>query len=424
VNHKSTPGAAFNIIDPSTAAEFPEELPMIVERVNMDPEQYVLYQLARDKEKEEGGYGGPGGGLVAPLVKPKGKSASTYRVKSRQLGNYAPSVSSDTPVTSAKFRRILANIKRHSGQLGLVYSQFIGIGGLGAFADFLKLNDWEQVVMDKPKKQISGGDGIEWWLGGDDTTNDANIADANNANIVKKKFAIISGDVDINSRAAIQTMFNSDENKYGGLIDLILVSSMGAEGLDLKNGRHIHIMEMYWNWGRIMQIIFRFVRTNSHISLKADEKNVQPYIYLAIPPESEKGPNGSYPLTTDVELYNEAIANLELTDAFNNALHEVSIECVVNGEKNCRVCNPTDSKLYTDNIYADIRNVDPCTEINEEKIIATEIEYNGSKYYYTPDSASIYDYRIYSFDENINGYRPLRENNPIYQEIIDYINDQ
>ncbi len=41
VNHKSEPGKAFGVSDVASRAEFPEELPIVVERVNMDPDQFV-----------------------------------------------------------------------------------------------------------------------------------------------------------------------------------------------------------------------------------------------------------------------------------------------------------------------------------------------------------------------------------------------
>jgi hypothetical protein len=136
-------------------------------------------------------------------------------------------------------------------------------------------------------------------------------------------------------------MFNDENNKHGGIIDLILLSSTGAEGLDLKNVRHIHIMEPYWNWGRVKQIIARGVRNDSHKALPKEEKDVTPYIYLAVPPDTERLPNGELPETTDTELYNESVINQVTIDSFHEAIREVAIECLVNGEDYCRVCNPS-----------------------------------------------------------------------------------
>lgn len=588
VSQHSEPGKALGIDDPATRAEFPEERPITVEYVNMDPEQYVMYQLARDKEKEEGSGRFGKAAEPAAMTKPKSKAASTYRVKSRQLSNYCPPPAARDEkdptklprgsLAAAKFRRMAANIDKHAGQTGIVYSQFVGVGGLGSFAQFLESTGWERVEVGRatPTKSAPGEEGeldeysggiggrstefagnsavpsaddmlahIEriggWAVGGeDDESSDEDesaeftlqsaieepshdskitfryitadecekhgidrklieypnytllilqdgkpVGDAhvvfetgehgctgrlaamnlktgtpiptavlskiigdtvrcseNRAEFKKyvwggavdpegarpanrpnrpRRFAVISGEVSVEDRARLQEMFNSPENIHGGTLDLLLLSSTGAEGLDLKNGRHVHIMEPYWNWGRIAQIIARLVRNDSHIALPAAEKNVQPYVYLAVPPETERLPDGTYPPTTDTELYNESLANHLVIESFYQALREVSIECMINGESYCRVCSPTDEKLFTDDILRDMRAPDPCRPVKEATVKAEEIEFEGEKYYYRPDSTSVYDYAVFYHDPRVNAYRPLAQSDPKYAKIAEAI---
>jgi superfamily II DNA or RNA helicase len=534
VSHKSTPGAGIGIgADSTTKVEIPEELPTIVEKVPMDAEQYVIYQLARDKEKEEGTGKGMGNRFAdtPAMTKPKSTAASSYRVKSRQLSNYCPPAGlrevkdpEDIPLDksgSPKYEKIYQNILKHKNQLGIMYSQFVGPGGLGTFQRFLQSHGWVEVKISTGKRKLPAEDKIMdlehagpgeqgeldeyidnpaiaesdesspeivgnglyetdseyrnllasrtykydillngpalpsvdavlnnidseltkvpedvWWMRGgldkgtneydyndniNDYNDDYNISDAFGGAQPAGRFAVISGDVDVEDRSSIQDMFNSDENKHGGIIDLIMLSSTGAEGLDLKNVRHIHILEPYWNWGRIAQIKARGVRNDSHIALPKEEKNVQPYVYLAVPPTSETLPTGEIPPTTDTELYYESVTNQVTIESFNEALKEVSIECVVNGEKHCRVCNPTNSKLTTDDIERDIRGTDPCSQISEAQIKAEEIIINDEKYYYTPDPNSIYDYKIFIYDATIDSYRQLRESDPKFAKIIDAI---
>lgn len=546
VSHKSTPGAGIGIdADSTTKVEIPEELPTIVEKVPMDAEQYVIYQLARDKEKDEGSGKGVGNRFAdtPAMTKPKSTAASSYRVKSRQLSNYCPPAGlrdvkdpEDIPLDksgSPKYEKIYQNITKHKNQLGIMYSQFVGTGGLGTFQRFLQSHNWIEVKISTGKKKLpaeekimdlehtepgeqgeldeyivketpldlnedvhkesieesnedlnensneiagSGVYGIDsefmdlpsyaykydvllngpalpsvdavlknidselikvpedvWWMRGgssEDNTEEYNEYDNNDEYNISDvfggaqpagRFAVISGDVDVEDRSAIQDMFNSDENKHGGIIDLIMLSSTGAEGLDLKNVRHIHILEPYWNWGRIAQIKARGVRNDSHIALPKEEKNVQPYVYLAVPPLSETLPNGEIPPTTDTELYYESVTNQVTIESFNEALKEVSIECVVNEEKHCRVCNPTNAKLTTDDIERDVRGTDPCSQISEAQVKAEEIIINDEKYYYTPDPNSIYDYRIFIYDATIDSYRQLRESDPKFAKIIDAI---
>ena len=109
-------------------------------------------------------------------------------------------------------------------------------------------------------------------------------------------------------RASIIKKFNNPANAHGKFIELLLISKTGAEGLDLKNIRHIHICEPYWNMARIEQIIARGVRYKSHIDLPKAEQNVQSYIYLSDYPKDYELKKKKEE-TTDIELYNNSIKN-------------------------------------------------------------------------------------------------------------------
>jgi superfamily II DNA or RNA helicase len=524
VNHHSTPGAAAGIDDTSTQVEFPEALPIEVIKVSMDPQQYGKYLAARDKEKEETLTRGRM--LEAPsLQKPKSSKSSSYRVRSRQISNYAyiddnPSAPIKDPeqipldkTSSPKFKAILENASKHIGP-GIVYSQFVSMGGLGMLARFLRANGYTEVIVETPKAaharknsarvelvepqaasleitpelnesdevpedverikisdEVSGsaedpinyiqhieneaaGAQNKWWQGSDELIDDiqddfvGNNSAMNSASSVggndefnindfvhnvvggdnksdtaayqpgPKKFAIISGRISPEARERIKEMFNSHENAHGGIIDLLLISATGAEGLDLKHVRHIHIMEPYWNYGRIAQVIARGVRNDSHKDLPQDEKNVATYIYLAVPPEAES----SAPLTTDMELYTESLNDRQLVLSFLSTIDEVSIECLLNAEKNCRKCNPTSQKLYSADPFRDSRMEDPCKPVEEASVKATAITIDDVEYYYSANPDSIFGYNIFIFDKEFNAYRPLKESDKNFIKIIDAIN--
>ena len=69
-------------------------------------------------------------------------------------------------------------------------------------------------------------------------------------------------------------------NLYGELIQLLIISASGAEGIDLKNVRYVHIMEPYWHPVRITQVIGRARRICSHSDLPEDQQTVKVYMYL------------------------------------------------------------------------------------------------------------------------------------------------
>lgn len=542
--------------------EFPKELPVIVERVPMDAEQFVIYQLARDKEAEEGKYGQKGEAAAAPMAKPKKEFSSSYKQKSRQLSNYCPPPAQrdkrfssidvyeipEAAVTSPKLRQIHANITKHKGQIGFVYSQFVGAGGLGILQRYLEIHGWrihdlqkgmkrvlankeentvnervddpagpqpvalpdtvsvidprddnttpedETVVTtemnDEEASSVMGETGdvlgdagravkgssdpgslqqishklqpyIEYAIsyegGGRTRGNKKSRMDAAvtiwrqfiNEDDLKEKplpayrgaampagtggvFAIISGSVDTELRQQLQDIFNSEDNKHGGKIDLLLISSTGAEGLDLKNVRHLHVMEPYWNYSRVAQIKARGVRNDSHAALPPDQRNVQPYVYLAVKPDSMKATDekkllkkGIHEdlLTTDEELWYESAQNQLLLDSFLQALKEVSIECQLNDptEYKCRVCNPTNTQLFYDDIDLDLKTEDKCMAAQVKTVKANEIVVNGVKYYYVADPTNIYGWKIFEFDPLIKGIREMPQDIMLYSQIVEAI---
>ena len=81
--------------------------------------------------------------------------------------------------------------------------------------------------------------------------------------------------------------FNHDENVRGEYIQVILISSAGAEGISLKCVRQVHIMEPFWNYIRVDQVFGRAIRMKSHINefLPKEERNVEQYLYLSSLPD-------------------------------------------------------------------------------------------------------------------------------------------
>tara|TARA_R110002153_G_scaffold273997_7_gene446502 strand:- start:12447 stop:15077 length:2631 start_codon:yes stop_codon:yes gene_type:complete len=504
--------------------EFPHRNDIIVEHVVMEPRQLVNYELARDREREEGKKNL--GSTKAPLTKPKSRGTSTYRVKSRQLSNYDPGVS------SPKFVKMLENITARPG-LTLVYSQFVA-SGLTPFAQYLEENGWssydggnsggygeysggysgrysggysggysgrcitegsaisgaldfidelygsadytkydkDEVIQTREEERgiiatsaaasaatsaaaaaaaemvaaemvaaemvaaemsaiVAAGPGkhdnddryniTDSWTGGG-----ANSGDT--ATKTSKKYLIISGDVKMEQRSAITALFNSKENAHGELCSLLLVSSTGAEGLDLKRLRYIHIMEPYWNWGRIEQIIARGVRTNSHIDLPADEKNVTPYVYLAVKPTSEKTSEKMSELTgtaatranelsTDVDLYTESIRSNITNESFIQAMAEVSIECMVLRD-DCRTCAPTGNPLYSDDPAIDIIAQDPCIPMETVEQEVKSVIVDDVEYYYN-SSDSVFGISAYRHDKKLDAYTRIEESEPLFDKILE-----
>jgi len=102
----------------------------------------------------------------------------------------------------------------------------------------------------------------------------AKILDKNNVS-----YGSITGeslDQDIN-----ETVNNYNNNKY----KVLLITAAGSESLDLKNTRQIHIMEPFWNEGRVSQVIGRAIRYKSHANLPKKERNVIIYRWVSTFPK-------------------------------------------------------------------------------------------------------------------------------------------
>jgi hypothetical protein len=64
-----------------------------------------------------------------------------------------------------------------------------------------------------------------------------------------------------------------------------LITSAGAEGLDLKETRRVIILEPHWNNEKLNQVIGRAVRYNSHKELSESKRQVDIYHLMLIKPK-------------------------------------------------------------------------------------------------------------------------------------------
>ena len=132
--------------------------------------------------------------------------------------------------------------------------------------------------------------------------------------------SIIKGDISFESRNYIQHISNNPDNKYGDIIHMLLISSTGAEGLDLKCIRTVHIMEPYWNNYRIELIRHRAIRYTSHILLPNKQQSVYTFLYLST--------FNLTPLTTDESIDPMAVSKHTYINVLVYMAKRVSIDCL------------------------------------------------------------------------------------------------
>ncbi len=416
-----------------TKEGFPEQKNLIIEKIPMSMTQFSRYQEARDIEiKEEANKFKKGSQNDFFSIKEDMGAQSSYRIRSRQISNYCiPEYAltfkkSRTTVTkhiekitdsdlknltrfSPKFEKMIDNIKKHEGQLGVVYSEFVSGEGLKLFTMALEAKEnytyWEKNNTD---------------FSADEYDIKLNKSKKSSKN---KTYALITGDIVFTERQHIINIFNGKDNIDGDIISLLLISKSGAEGLNLKNVRHIHIMEPFWNYARIEQVIARGVRFHSHTLLDKKNQNVQPYIYISTYPTSfnkkmikEK--------TTDEELWHSSLVGKKLINDFEISMIETSIDCSINYENlsdeikqkfKCKLCSPNNDPLYNIDLFQDIDAADPCQEISAINIETHEIKLENNTYRYSKNKDII---KIYQYDKDIGAYIPMLKNNPIYPDIL------
>jgi hypothetical protein len=392
-------GGVLNIHIAVKGDGMPTRLPIKDVLVPMSVGQYNAYRGARDKELMQKSFSK---GNTPNLSKPKSASGSTYRVHSRQFSNFWPgdsnavlpdSVYENLESHSPKFAAIMNNIRKHGKSVGIVYSAFVQTFGLKWFAKMLDMEGYEKFNSNKSKNDTK-----------------------------KKRYAFITGDMTPDERSSILLEFNSDDNKTGDIIHILLGSPAMSEGVDTKRVRHVHVIESPWHFSNVEQVIARAVRYGSHIDLPKDKQNVQAYIYLSDYPV---GKIKKTEPTTDVMLYYKSIKKKMLNDQFFKALVETSIDCGIHinsasktakDKIRCMLCVPDNKRLFDTDYAAHLKKPIACKQSTAKDVTVEELEFNGRTFYYSKDNNG--SIKIYEYDKHASSYIQMLPSSKWYEPIF------
>jgi len=329
---------------------------------------------------------------------------------------------------SPKYLQILENIEDpdHVG-LHLVYSQFRTLEGIGIFKLVLEQNGYAQF---KIKKTASG------------------IWELNNTEEDKGKpmFALYTGTESAEEKEIIRNIYNgawdfiptqianqlrqmSRNNSLGEIIKILMITSSGSEGINLKNTRYVHIMEPYWHPVRTEQVIGRARRICSHKELAPELQTVEVFIYLMTFTEEQKKGEDSIelklkdlskrepyvPLTSDEALYEISFIKEEVNSQLIRAIKETAIDCAIYSKRSKEGLKCLTFGEVTNQPFSYVPNIekqqdDTISQINKEKItwVGKETIIEGIKYVRREMSQTlfnIYDYA--SYEEAVaNGGEP------------------
>jgi chemotaxis protein histidine kinase CheA len=334
-------------------------------------------------------------------------------------------------IYSPKFLRMLQNIEdpEHRG-LHLVYSQFRSMEGIGIFALVLEANGFAHFKIKKT--------GIDSW--------ELNMSEED---MGKPTYALYTGTEEADEREIIRNIYNgmwdnipnniaeqlrrrSANNNLGEIIKVLMITSAGSEGINLRNTRYVHIMEPYWHPVRSEQVIGRARRICSHKDLPIELQTVEVFIYIMVFTQkqldsdnaielrinpTDRGKVSPYPIqTSDEKLFEISNIKERLSSQLLTGIKEASIDCATYTKSNTKeglVCLSFGKPSVNDFSY----NPDLFKDENDTVAAANRITIDwearpftdkyGKQYMMRVDTQQIYDYDSVIQALKIPGVRPV-----------------
>jgi hypothetical protein len=227
------------------------------------------------------------------------EKATFMSIDNGSLGMYSP-----------KYKEIIQKIQSSEGCC-FVYSQFISLVGLNTLGiAFDATNEYCELKIVKNDEQY--------------------LLDENPDDFDKKKYIFFSGNIkDKKLKEIYRLLFNSEfdslppsctkmkrqlkrlygeeQNLHGNVIKVFMTTRTGAEGVDLKHIRQVHVMEPYWQPVLTKQVIGRAVRFESHTRLPKNERFVDVFIYMMKITNEQLKSIASSAIRQDVARYNDGL---------------------------------------------------------------------------------------------------------------------
>ena len=276
---------------------------------------------------------------------------------------------------SPKFLKILENLKNkaHEG-LHLVYSQFRSMEGIGILKLVLEANGFAEF---RVKKSSTG----EWDL-------IENEGDAR-----KPRFVLHTGTETDEEKKMVLNIYNSkwkevpqsilskiqhgdnpvENNFRGEVIQVLMITSSGAEGINLKNTRYVHIVEPYWHMVRLEQVIGRARRICSHQDLPEELRTVQVFLYIATLTEQQSTSDNHI----ELRLRDVSKLSAKMSDTVDNTSALGRYIRTLDGKKSSVVT--TDQMLFENALVKDRVNSQILTAVKETAMDCKLYSSNANK---------------------------------------------
>jgi hypothetical protein len=370
--------------DEKPMPEINDELFEILQQLSFE-ERYMVYNKLTDDE----------------IRKIKVARTREYRKATQKfiMNNKEIILSEQLKLYSPKYYTILQHLKDNPRMNQLMYSRYVDVPqGLLMFKLILHIHGYSEFKFVKKEGEY--------------------VLDMTDEELNMPSFAVYSGQVEATPREYIRKIFNGDfdglpdkiterlktrDNRHGENIQLFMISESGAEGLDLKNIRKVHILEPHWNAALLDQVVGRAVRINSHIGLPQRERNVEAYIYLMEMTETQKANihMEAEHETTDEKLYKITQRKRRINEAIFKTLKETAIDCEFHSETHQDedlTCFTISNPKYEQPMYEIDYNEqqDAKTErLNVQAVKQRYLKttYKGEDYYYKEDKSDLVVYQ-------------------------------
>jgi len=315
------------------------------------------------------------------------------------------------PKYSPKFAAVLDNIvnEKHVG-LHLVYSSFRTLEGIGILRLVLDVHGFQPFTL---KKQSDG----EWDLAADLVPS-------------QPRYVLYTGTESEEEKEIIRNVYNGTwdlvppritkkleaydtagkKNTMGDVIRVLMITAAGAEGINLKNTRYVHIVEPYWNMVRVDQVVGRARRICSHEDLPPELRTVKVFIYLAVFSEAQKKDQKylnlmnsdlsraapQRPITTDETLYEISFQKQRISQQILGVAKTSSVDCVLyaSDKKACFGANRAASQTNDFMSYPSLEDdaqVQAKTVVRKQAVAYRDVTVQGVKYYYNEATGELFD---------------------------------
>ena len=206
----------------------------------------------------------------------------------------------------------ICNLLKNSSGIVVIYSRYIW-GGIIPIAIALEHMGFS--------RETAGSNDIQNIMNNPDIIPDA----PNYGYKTSPKYCILSSQNNedkVMGSVSIETltkMINNPKNTDGSIVKVVLMTQIASEGLSFANVREIHIIDPWFNFNRVEQVIGRGIRNCKHQSIPLHDRNVSVFMHASV--------NGDKKETLDIHMLKLAYKKLTLTNEVDKVIRDNSLDC-------------------------------------------------------------------------------------------------